>query len=171
MMQSRHRYRYGANHARYGGVGAWDPFSVNPIRRSLTSFLVSASIVILPPAFLDADTASLILVAVGWLAAIIMVMSFPVLVISLIEEGWGRLSRRIHPSIDELDINPRIHNLLRRHGYDTIASVDRATDVTLLMLSNFDMRALGEVRRAINIWKYRRWQEAGFPHPGPDAVI
>jgi hypothetical protein len=170
-MQGRNRYHHGATYHRYGSSGSWDPFAQNPVKRSLLAFLGSSAIVILPPAFLDTDTASLILVAIGWLAAITMVMSFPVLIISLIEAGWSRISRRIHPSIDELAISPRAHNLLRRHGYETIASVDRAPDVALLMLSNFDQRALREVRRAINIWKYRRWQEAGFPDPGPDAVI
>jgi hypothetical protein len=35
-----------------------------------------------------------------------------------------------------------------------------------MLLPNMDPRALHEIRRAINIWKYQRWQEAGFPAKG-----
>jgi hypothetical protein len=44
----------------------------------------------------------------------------------------------------------------------TIASVEEAPDAALLLLSNMDARALREIRRAISLWRYRRWQERGF---------
>jgi len=103
------------------------------------------------------------MVLVGWLAAIGMVLSFPILLMSLIELGWTTVSRRIHPSVDVLDLSPRVRNLLCRYGYQTIINVERTSDDAFLMLSNFDPKALREVRRAISLWRYRRWQEAGYP--------
>ena len=41
-------------------------------------------------------------------------------------------------------------------------------DEALMMLSNMDARTVREIRRAINLWQYRRWQEAGFPAGGMD---
>jgi hypothetical protein len=57
-------------------------------------------------------------------------------------------------------------HVLQRHGYETIESVDTAPDAALMLLSNMDLRGLREVRRAIAVWKYRRWQEKGFPVEG-----
>jgi hypothetical protein len=31
-----------------------------------------------------------------------------------------------------------------------------------------EARRLREVRRAVSLWKYRRWQEEGFPATGYD---
>jgi hypothetical protein len=31
-----------------------------------------------------------------------------------------------------------------------------------------DARGVHEIRRAVNLWKYQRWQEAGFPATGYD---
>jgi hypothetical protein len=39
-------------------------------------------------------------------------------------------------------------------------------DAMLLLLSNMDARGVHEIRRAIAVWKYRRWQEKGFPVSG-----
>ena len=76
------------------------------------------------------------------------------------------------PGIEELDISQRIHSLLMRHGYETIEQIDRTPDTSLLLLSNVDARTLHKIRRAINIWKYQRWQDRGFPlGETPDSVI
>jgi hypothetical protein len=37
-----------------------------------------------------------------------------------------------------------------------------------MLLSNMDHRGLREIRRAITLWKYRRWQEQGFPATGQE---
>lgn len=144
----------------------YDPFAVNPLRRSATALLVSGAIVVGPPALLSSSHASLVLITVGWAAMAVFMLSFPVLLICLVELLWQAVSRRIHPSVDELDLSPRVRNLLRRHGYDSIVSLDRASDTELLILSNFDAQAVREARRAVSLWKYRRWQEAGFPDRG-----
>ncbi len=141
----------------------WDPFAINPIRRSLASFAVCTAAFVVPMAFFPSNLEALSMVLFGWLAAIGMVMCFPIFLISVIELAWIRVSQRVHPSVDVLDLSPRVRHLLRRYGYDTIESVDCTHDDVFLLLSNFDPKALHEVRRAISIWKYLRWQEAGFP--------
>lgn len=148
---------------RRAAAAPWDPFAINPVRRSLAAFTIFTAAFILPMAVLPVDLEALTMVLFGWLAAIGMVLTFPVLVMSLIELGWTRIARRLYPSIDLLEISPRVRNLLNRYGFRTIDSVERTSDDAFLMLTNFDPRALRELRRAISIWKYRRWQDAGFP--------
>src|SRR5215208_286916 len=79
-------------------------------------------------------------------------------------------SRRCHrarpPPVDQLEISPRVLHVLQRHGYLTIESVETASDPALMLLSNMDTRGLQEVRRAATLWRYRRWQERGFPAGG-----
>ncbi|HET7038099.1 MAG TPA: DNA-directed RNA polymerase subunit alpha C-terminal domain-containing protein [Thermomicrobiaceae bacterium] len=146
---------------------AYDPFAVNPLRRSLIALLVSGALVVGPPVLLSPSHAALALVTVGWIAMTVFVLSFPVLLICLVERLWQAVSRRIHPSVDELALSPRARNLLHRHGFDTIESIDRASETELLLLSNFDAPTVREVRRAVSLWMYRRWQESGFPDRGP----
>jgi len=141
----------------------WDPFAVNPIGRSLATFVVSTLALVVPIALLSPDLEALMMLSYGWLAIIGMVFSLPVLLISVCEALWNAVSRRIHPSLDLLDLSPRVRNLLRRYGYSSIDSVDTTSDDAFLMLTNFDPLAVRELRRAINLWKYRRWQDAGFP--------
>ena len=150
-----------------GGGHSPDPFAVNPIRRSFALVVVCAAIVFGPIA-LGGDVAMSVMVSVGWLAMTGLVMGVPILIWSLVEEGWRLLSRRIRPTVDQLDLSPRVVHILTRHGFDAIDEVDQAGDATLLLLSNMDARGLREVRRAINLWKYRRWQEQGFPATGYD---
>ena len=144
----------------------YDPFATNPIRRSAGAVLVCAFILFGAPVVFGSGVASMLLVTCGWLAATVLVFSLPVLVISVLIELWGLLTRRLHPSIGELDLSPRVRHLLYRHGFTSIDAVDRTPDGALLLLSNFDARALQELRRAVNLWKYRRWQDAGFPARG-----
>ncbi len=145
------------------GNQPWDPFAINPVRRSLASFIVCAAVFIVPMALFPQNLEALTMVLFGWLAAIGMVMCFPIFLISVVELGWTHLSRRMYPSVDLLDVSPRVSNLLNRYGFRTIDSVDRCSDDGFLMLTNFDPKALHELRRAVSIWKYRRWQDAGFP--------
>jgi hypothetical protein len=62
-----------------------------------------------------------------------------------------------------LEVSPRIRHILTRHGYDAIAVVEAAPDAALLLLSNMEARDVRELRRAISLWRYREWQERGFP--------
>jgi hypothetical protein len=144
----------------------WDPFAVNPIGRSLATFVISFLVVAVPIKLLNSQLEALMMVTFGWMAIIVMVFSFPVLLISLCEALYTAISRRVHPSVDLLELSPRVRNLLRRYGYTSIDSVDETSDDALLMLTNFDPLAVRELRRAISLWKYRRWQDAGFPANG-----
>ncbi len=144
-----------------------DPFAVNPIRRSFGLVVVSA-VVIFGPLAAGGDFAMSVMISVGWLVVTGLVIGTPILVWSLAEEGVRKLRRRIRPTVDALDLSPRVAHILTRHGYDEIDAVDRASDATLLLLSNMDARGLRETRRAINLWKYRRWQDRGFPAAGFD---
>ena len=165
-MHSRRR-RDDAMLRRYGAPGvSYDPFAVNPIRRSAGAIAVAGFILFGGPALLGPGLGSMLLFTLGWLAATALVFSIPVLIVSTAVELWSIVRRRLHPSIDELDLSPRLRHLLQRHGYSSIDEVDRAPDGALLLLTNFDARALHEVRRAVSLWKYRRWQDAGFPARG-----
>jgi hypothetical protein len=144
-----------------------DPFAVNPIRRSSALVGGCAAIVILPWAFGEA-LATTVMLSVGWLAMTGLVIGLPVLVLSLAEAGIRALRRRLRPTVDQLDITPRVAHILFRHGYEAIDEVDRAPDAALLLLSNMDQRGVREIRRAITLWKYRRWQEQGFPATGQE---
>ncbi len=106
------------------------------------------------------------MLTVGWLAMTGIVMGTPILLWSLVEEGWRRAQRRLDPPVEELDLAPRLRHVLVRHGYASIAQVERAPDAALLVLSNMDTRGLRDVRRAVSLWRYRRWQERGFPDRG-----
>ena len=147
-----------------GPVGAQhpDPFAVNPIRRSATLLAARAAAFFGPLAGGGPEAAAALL-AGGWLGLIGLAIGVPVLALSLVEAGWRRLRRRLDPAVDQLDLPPRLVHVLRRHGYDSIALVERTPDAALLLLSNMDPRGLREVRRAISLWRYRRWQERGFP--------
>ncbi len=138
-----------------------DPFAINPIRRSLV--LVGTSGAVVCGALLAGDPiTTLVMLSVGWLAITGIVMGLPVLVLSLLDEGWRRLQQRLHPSVDQLDLSPRLCHVLRRHGYHAITAVEHASDDALLVLSNMDARGVRDVRRAVNLWHYRRWQDGGF---------
>jgi len=148
------------------GTGALaDPFAVNPIRRSL-ALVVGCALVVFGPWFVSGELATTVMLSVGWLAVTGLVMGIPVLLWSLTEEAVRMVRVRLRPPIARLDISPRVLHILARHGYDSIESVDAAPDAALLLLSNMDTRGLREVRRAITLWKYRRWQEKGFPAVG-----
>jgi hypothetical protein len=109
----------------------------------------------------------LLLVRSDFLALRIFVaIAVPVLVWSVIEWAARECRHRLSPGLDQLSLSPRLRHVLQRHGYDTIADVERTSDVTLLLLSNSTARDVHELRRAIFLWKYRRWQEKGFPATG-----
>jgi hypothetical protein len=142
-----------------------DPFAVNPIRRSLT-LVCSCALVIFVPWLISEAAVTTVMLSVGWLAVTGIVIGIPVLFWSLGEAGVKIALARLRPPIHGLDISPRVLHVLQRHGYETIQSVDTEPDAALMLLSNMDPRGLREVRRAITVWKYRRWQEKGFPVEG-----
>lgn len=140
-----------------------DLFAVNALRRSFYITSVSWLTIFFPLIFLRGDAQALVLIGAGWLAAAGVVFVTPIFIWCLAELAWNRFRRKRHPTVDMLDLTPRPINLLQRYGYETIAAVDRTPDASLMVLPNMDARTLREIRRAINIWKYQRWQERGFP--------
>jgi hypothetical protein len=119
--------------------------------------------IVLTPMLSDHELGVTLMLTVGWLAAVGLVFCVPILIWSAVAEGITIIRRRIHPPIETLNLTPRLLHILHRHGFDTIVAVDKADDPTLSMLANMDPRDVQQVRRAISLWKYARWQAAGFP--------
>lgn len=140
-----------------------DIFAVNPLRRSFYIVASSWAMLLVPTFLLHGDLRALLLIGSGWLAATGIIMCTPILLWCLVEEAVRLVRRRITPPIDQLELGPRAYNLLRRHGFETIEEVERASDASLMLLSNMDARAVREIRRAISRWRYLRWQSRGFP--------
>lgn len=148
----------------YGSLAStYDPFAIHPIRRSGAAVFVSGLLLIgAPLAFGSSSNITTgIYLTVGWLAAAIFMLALPILIISILEAGWHSLKCHVHPSVGELDLSPRVANLLRRHRFETIDDIERTPDGVMLLLSNFDAEALREVRRAVSLFRYaerqRRW--------------
>lgn len=137
-------------------------FAVNPIRRSLGALVLSVALLVAPLLLPAGDTQTAVLLVTIWFGSGGIFISLPILVFSLLEGAWDRCQRRLWPTIDDLELSPRARHLLRRHGFVTIPSVEQTHDSTLLLLANMDGRILREIRRSINLWRYRRWQEGGF---------
>jgi len=155
---SQHHHRYAVER----GSQLSDPFAVDPIRRSGTIVLLSLAILI-GPFMISPEFGAGMMIAVGWLAATGVIFCVPILIWSVIEEAVHIVQRRIHPPVDDLDLGPRIVHNLRRHGYATIRAIDLESDTSLLLLSNMESSDVRRIRRAINLWKYARWQAQGFP--------
>ncbi len=166
---SRYGYRNGAEpiHRSVSSTGMGDPFSINPIRRSF-AVVAFSSLILGTGIALGGSATKLVMVSVGWLLISALILTLPILVWSLAEEGIRLLRRRLSPHIEQLGLSPRVEHILLRHGYETIRQTHETDDDTLLSLSNMDARSLREIRREINLWQYRRWQEAGFPARGMD---
>jgi hypothetical protein len=138
-----------------------DPFAVNPIRRSAGLVVTCLAILVLPWMISERFGTTMML-ATGWLAVTGLVLGLPILIWCCGEWMVERIQRRMHPGIELLGLSPRVEHILARHGILTIREVDAMDDQSLLLLSNMDQRGAREVRRAVSIWKYRRWQESGF---------
>ncbi len=139
-----------------------DLFAINPIWRSFGTIIFCLLLIGLPLLLLRGDAQMAVEIVSGWFGLTGLIICTPILLWSLAEEGWRLLERRLWPTIEDLELSSRAYNLLRRHGFVTIASVERTTDTSLLLLSNMDSRALQEIRRGVSLWRYRRWQERGF---------
>ena len=151
---------------RSAGGDCNDIFAVNPLGRSAWVVGVSWLMLLGPIFFLEGEIQASVLIPAGWVAATGIIMCTPILIWCLVEEAWKLVGRRISPPIESLDLSPRAYNLLRRHGFESIATVEATPDSSLMLLSNMDARAVREIRRAISIWRYQRWQERGFPADG-----
>lgn len=158
-VQVRAAYRF-----RQSTVGSnlGDPFAVDPVRRSAIAVTICLAIVV-SPMLSGHELGVTIMLTVGWLAAIGLVFCVPILVWSVVEAGFAAIRRRLHPPIESLNLPPRILHILHRHQFDTIVSIERADDTTLLLLANIDQRDVAQIRRSITLWRYARWQAAGFP--------
>jgi hypothetical protein len=144
-----------------------DPFAVNPIRRS--AGLVAVCLAMLTvPWMISHQVGTTMMLATGWLAITGLVLGLPILIWCSGEWVVERIHRRMHPGIELLELSPRVEHILARHGIVTIREVESIDDAGLLLLSNMDLRGVKEVRRAVNIWKYRRWQESGFTAVGTE---
>ncbi|MGB3329620.1 MAG: hypothetical protein WBA46_11745 [Thermomicrobiales bacterium] len=144
------------------GSNISDPFATDPVRRS--AIVVAVCIAILLSAVVSNDElGTAILLSIGWVAGIALIFCVPILIWSAIEEVVAITRRRLHPPLEVLDLTPRVLHILHRHGFETIVSVDRVSDPHLMTLANIDMRDVQQIRRAISLWKYARWQEKGFP--------
>lgn len=139
-----------------------DPFAENPIRRS-TVLVVASGAVFFGPLVVGGPGGALTIIAGGWIGLIGLALGIPVLLLSLGEELYRRVVERVRPSVDQLDLSPRVRHILTRHGYEAIAAVEQTPDGVLLLLSNMEARDVRELRRAISLWRYREWQERGFP--------
>lgn len=144
-----------------------DPFGINPIRRSFIGAFASLAL-ITTPFLISEDAGTTVMLSVGWLAMAMLVFCIPILIWSTGEKIYLTIYHRIHPPVDDLDIPERVMHILHRHGLHTIRDVSRADDPTLMLMANMESRDLDAIRRAVSLWRYRRWQEAGFPASGAD---
>lgn len=144
-----------------------DPFGVNPIRRSLIGAVVSLATITLP-FYISDEAGSSVMLSVGWLAIAVLVFSIPILLWSIGEWISLEISHRLHPPVDDLELSIRLTHILHRHGVHTIRGVDRENDATLMLMANMEPHDVDIIRRAVSLWHYRRWQEAGFPASGAD---
>ncbi len=142
-----------------------DPFAVNPIRRS-AGLVAICSLVLVVPWLIDEQFGITMMLATGWLAITGLVMGIPILLWCVGEWLVAAAQRRIHPGIELLALTPRVEHILLRHGLTTIRQVEETPDEGLILLSNMDTRGVHEIRRAVSLWKYRRWQEGGFTAVG-----
>lgn len=148
---------------RYEPTASEDLFSVNPLKRSAIISGGCWSVLLVPGFLMHGDLQALILISFGWLAAVGIIFVTPIFFWCVGELIWDMIRQRLHPSVEQLDLSPRALSLLRRFGYDSIESVEATPDAQLLLHSNMDARTVREIRRAISIWRYQRWQEQGFP--------
>ncbi len=144
-----------------------DPFSVNPIRRSLAAVVISGTVIVVP-FFISEEAGATVMLAVGWLAMAMLVFSIPILLWSMAEEALRLATARMHPPVSELDLPERVIHILQRHGVRTIRAAERLDPAALHLMANMAPRDADAVVRALNLWRYRRWQEAGFPAGGAD---
>lgn len=144
-----------------------DPFSVNPVRRSLGAALASLALIVLP-FMISERVGATVMLSVGWLALAVLVFSIPILVWTSCEQAIRSVTHRVHPPVSELDLPERVIHNLQRHGVSTIRAAERLDPAAFHLMANMAPRDADAVRRALSLWRYRRWQDAGFPAEGAD---
>ena len=144
-----------------------DPFGVNPIRRSLVGGIGSLAL-IMTPFLISEEAGATVMLSVGWLAMAVIAFCIPIFLWSVCEAIVRIVSHRIHPPVSELDLPERIIHILQRHGVRTIRAAERMDPVAFHLMANLAPRDADSVVRAINLYHYRRWQDAGFPAGGAD---
>ena len=142
-----------------------DPFAVNPIRRA-ASLVAVCLILLLGPWLISEQFGITMMLATGWLAVTGFAMGLPIMIWCIGEWIIAAVQRRVRPGIELLGLSPRIEHILSRHDLVTIRQIEQISDEGLLLLSNMDQRGINEVRQAVSVWKYRRWQESGFTAVG-----
>jgi hypothetical protein len=142
-----------------------DPFSTNPIRRSLVGAAVGLAVIV-GPFLISSEAGATVMLAVGWLALAMVVFCLPILVWSIVEELLRRVASHVYPPVSDLELPERIIHILQRHGIRTIRAAERLDPAAFHLMANMAPRDAEAVRRAIRLWRYRRWQEAGFPAGG-----
>lgn len=142
-----------------------DPFHINPIRRSFAGAAIGLGVIVLP-FMVSSEAGAVVMLAVGWLAMAMVIFCIPILVWSLIEELVRRATHHIYPPVSELDLPDRVVHILHRHGVWTIRAAERLDPAAFHLMANLTPRDADAVGRAIRLWRYRRWQEAGFPAGG-----
>jgi hypothetical protein len=142
-----------------------DPFTTNPIRRSLVGTTIGLGVIVLPY-FISSEAGATVMLAVGWLALAMVVFCIPILVWSLVEELIRRATSHIHPPVSDLDLPERVIHILQRYGVRTIRAAEQLDPAAFHLMANMAPRDIEAVERAIRLWRYRRWQEAGFPAGG-----
>lgn len=142
-----------------------DPFSVNPIRRSLVAGLVSLALVT-TPFLISEEVGATVMLSFGRIAMAVLVFCIPIFLWSVIEELVRIVSNRLYPPVSELDLPERVIHILQRHGVRTVRAAEQLDPAAFHLMANMAPRDAEAVVRAINLWRYRRWQEAGFPAGG-----
>jgi hypothetical protein len=142
-----------------------DPFHTHPIRRSLAGVAIGLGMIVVP-FLISSDVGATMMLAVGWLALAMVVFCLPILVWSLIEALIQRATSHLHPPVSELELSARVIHILPRHGVRTLRAAERLDPAAFHLMANMGPRDAEAVRRAIRLWRYRRWQEAGFPAGG-----
>lgn len=144
-----------------------DPFHTNPIRRSLAGVAIGSGVIVLP-FLVSAELGATVMLGIGWLALAMVVFCVPILIWSLVEELVQRATRHIHPPVSELELPERVIHILQRHGVRTVRAAEQLDPAAFHLMANMAPRDAEAVGRAIRLWRYRRWQEAGFPAGGGD---
>jgi hypothetical protein len=142
-----------------------DPFSVNPIRRSLAGGIGSFAVMAVPFLVSD-DVGASVMLSVGWIALAVLIFCLPVFFISVGEELLRIVTDRVQPPVTELEISDRLVHILSRHGVRSIEKLNRLDYASLHLMANMEARDIRSLERALSLWRYRRWQNAGFPDEG-----
>lgn len=144
-----------------------DPFGVNPIRRSFVAGSVSLALITTP--FLISDeVGATVMLSFGWVAMAVLVFCIPIFLWSVGEELVRVVTSRVYPPVSELDLPERLIHILQRHGVRTVRAAEQLDPAAFHLMANMAPRDADAVVRAINLWRYRRWQDAGFPAEGGD---